>query len=115
MDSYFFFQSEVFSLHRRIRHAQNQLPVANENCRNKESVSLIRKIAVKGIAVKVCCTSMANLVHVITNSSINQLNMYRVKDDNQMHSDKDTGWKFFVKQPIKLHVWLLSSALSLTV
>ncbi len=43
-------------------------PVANENCRNKGSLSLIRKIAVKGIAVKVCSLSMANLVHVITNS-----------------------------------------------
>ncbi len=29
-------------------------PIANESGRNKESLSLIRKIVVKGIAVKVC-------------------------------------------------------------
>ena len=33
------------------------------------SLSLIRKIAVKGNGVKVCSPSTANLVHVITNSN----------------------------------------------
>ncbi len=42
--------------------------MANENCGNKEILSLIRKIAVKGIAVKVCSSSTANLVNVITKS-----------------------------------------------
>ncbi len=35
-----------------------------EIAKNKESLSLIRKIVVKGIAVKVCSPSTANLVLV---------------------------------------------------
>ncbi len=51
-------------------------PMAKENCQNKESLSIIRKIAVKGIAVKGSGPSIANLVHVITKSIVQLASLY---------------------------------------
>ncbi len=49
----------------QLEFSNKMRPLANENCRNKGSLSLIREIAVKDIAVTVCSPSTANLVHVI--------------------------------------------------